>query len=486
MKNKSEIAVSKNLIDFIYLFLTDLVRIPLTHDYKSYTVSEPGYGACMLRAYIAAFNSPGTGQMSESLIKSIHKEAMSFMLDSNPGQYRNNHNHLTVYPYNMYKANVLEAYNPIYGLTKEGLKDFIHYWFNPMSDPVQYIVCEKKVDSIVTEGYFFCADRNGVKVHTFNANGCIIAPQRLNFEQAEKRIFELASQFEFTCVINPFYNEPQEKVQELTAKHMKKIINEFNTEIMNAHNSDEKITIIAKHIQRIDQLHPFLDGNIRTCYILLNKLLRDHGLSLSLLMNPNRLDVCSLDQVVEMIKQGQMYYQQVIQHSEGLIHISAEKEWNKQVQLFTCLPQKLFDIDKQLVNDFIACVIEEKPKLQNTVADNPFIFLSSPKNGLSANLLQELSLIINIKDKLHNQLVTAINNQQFDTVLRQVCANYTIDVIETVLKHQDKLSFNPLKKSSNGKNAFNWLEGNKHLDNGEKESVKSTLETFANGTNLEL
>ena len=77
-----------------------------------------------------------------------------------------------------------------------------------------------------------------------------------------------------------------------------------------ASNEEEKITGFADLVQQIDQLHPFSDANIRTCYILLNKLLFDHKMPLCILVNPNRLDCCDLEEVVRSIREGQKIFQQ--------------------------------------------------------------------------------------------------------------------------------------------------------------------------------
>ncbi|MBA3535565.1 MAG: hypothetical protein H0T84_02985 [Tatlockia sp.] len=177
----------------------------------------------------------------------------------------------------------------------------------------------------------------------------------------------------------------------------------------------------------------------------MNKLLNDHGLSLTLLMNPNRLDACSLEQVVQMIKQGQIHYHQVVQHKEGNIQLSADKELCQINQSFSCLPQKLDDIPTILIESFIATVIEGKPKQLNTSRNNPYSFLPASKKEPTEKLIEELSLLIDSKDEKHKPLITALEKKQCNLALRNICANYNIKVIEKVLNYHDILSFNPLE-----------------------------------------
>ena len=83
---------------------------------------------------------------------------------------------------------------------------------------------------------------------------------------------------------------------------------------------DDKLRIIVKHVQRIFQLQPFSGENhgVRnTCSILLNKLLRDHGFPISLLMNSYRFGCCSISELVKMVKQGQQHFQQLMEHTQG-------------------------------------------------------------------------------------------------------------------------------------------------------------------------
>ena len=79
------------------------------------------------------------------------------------------------------------------------------------------------------------------------------------------------------------------------------------------------MTVIVSHVQRISQLHPFKDGNTRVCYILLNRLLKEENLNLSLLFNPNRFDCFSIKENVAFVKQGQDYCSRLLLNSQTSI-----------------------------------------------------------------------------------------------------------------------------------------------------------------------
>ncbi len=71
---------------------------------------------------------------------------------------------------------------------------------------------------------------------------------------------------------------------------------------------DEVSTVkaIAIFCQDLDQLHLFVDGNIRSIGIfLLNKLLYDQGLEPSCMKDVNALDCLSIDEITNLIVEGQ-------------------------------------------------------------------------------------------------------------------------------------------------------------------------------------
>ena len=73
-----------------------------------------------------------------------------------------------------------------------------------------------------------------------------------------------------------------------------------------------KKRLIIDFVRRVNQFHPFSDANTRTCYILMNVLFMRHNLSPFLLINPNRLDLCTLEQVTTMVDQGVGYFKQLV------------------------------------------------------------------------------------------------------------------------------------------------------------------------------
>ena len=74
---------------------------------------------------------------------------------------------------------------------------------------------------------------------------------------------------------------------------LKGIIAQFEVNIKSAITEDEKLMAIAKFAKQVDALHPFTDGNMRTIVLLIYDLLIKNGLSLTIMANPNDLDIKS-------------------------------------------------------------------------------------------------------------------------------------------------------------------------------------------------
>lgn len=69
--------------------------------------------------------------------------------------------------------------------------------------------------------------------------------------------------------------------------------------------SERALNIICSAIQKLERMHPFIDGNCRTfCMVLLNGLLMQHGFKPAILNDPNDFDGHSIEELVALVKQG--------------------------------------------------------------------------------------------------------------------------------------------------------------------------------------
>ena len=93
-----------------------------------------------------------------------------------------------------------------------------------------------------------------------------------------------------------------------SAEHIETLIERvcehYNSAMIMAQNSEEKLRVIVSHIQEIERIHPFTDGNGRTSYILLQRMLIQNGFLPTMMFNPNHIDGFNLDAVIDEVKQG--------------------------------------------------------------------------------------------------------------------------------------------------------------------------------------
>lgn len=69
-------------------------------------------------------------------------------------------------------------------------------------------------------------------------------------------------------------------------------------------NCIQKLQAICKFLATLERVHPFNDGNCRTVYLLLQKLLTDNRFPLTILDNPNTFDGFSVNELVEDVILG--------------------------------------------------------------------------------------------------------------------------------------------------------------------------------------
>jgi hypothetical protein len=85
----------------------------------------------------------------------------------------------------------------------------------------------------------------------------------------------------------------------------------FYNEVEGAINSDEKLLAIARLHQRLEWLHPVLDGTSRTDIALMNKNLTDYGFHPAILEHPHVSSSYGLKQWVKYLKKGLVKWEQL-------------------------------------------------------------------------------------------------------------------------------------------------------------------------------
>lgn len=416
----------------------DLARIPF-QTFQAYDQREPGFAIPMLQAYITAFQMKTEGKISHELLKSIHQTAMSHMRDPGGSEYREDWGCFRINLYTFGKSKV-----PTYAATPEGIKQFVMDWIdNPMTGTHSLSFTN---DPKPGEAPFaYAIKRSAGKTLFCNLEAG--QPKAVIFN-AEKHlplfIDILKNRQDIICDITTLNSLEQSQLQAKTQLLMQNIIHDYEHEIAEAKEDNDKIKVICKYVQRIDQLHPFMDGNIRTCYILLNKLLHDFNLPLALVINPNRLDCCTVDEVVSMVKEGQDIYKSLLAHQDpNKFIINTRQEIVPEFKSFSCEGVDLKN--SKVCDDFLRTVVnaeaQELKKETPTQALIPKGFFDEiQKAGATAPLMK------------------VIKEGNYSLAFRQACAANAPLLVKSLLKFKDSLKLDVNQPSTNGHTALDWFD----------------------------
>lgn len=426
------------LPQFAYLFLMDLTKIRNT-TFEDYSSNEPGFADAMLQAYIAAFSAPPTGKLSHDFLKKINRIAMSHR--GSTGDYKTVANN-----YKVYFPQYQDKYVPNYSATYTGLMEFLLYWrmqnpsmhgvqFKSVKDPKNFFLLD------LIEGQIVCLEKNG---------------QPASHETVES----LISNIDYECIIHSGLSATG-GISELTTNAIQKTFDEFDEDMRVARTEDEKLYAIAKQVQHVAQAHPFNDGNIRTTYIALNKLLRDRGLRLSILLDPNRLDCCDLKLIVTMIKEGQRIYSNLLTHRDLTPFLACTTD--SYFETITC---PLYDIGSHLTEVFLH-EVALKESLLTTNHCHAALYTPAPNQ----EMIDKFSAIELANPECRPMFIKHISAKNYDVALRNACLHRECKTIDFLLDNCPDMDLNGTSK--NGNTALDWLE--QHEENVEIKAVKSRL-----------
>ncbi len=304
--------------NFGYLFFVDIERLEYDN-YESYEKRESGYSNALLEAYKFAFDTDIKRTISGEFIQNVHHLSMSHLPQKLPGKYKKApNNFLLGHPFPT-GAGERPALN--FNVTYDGFFQFVKTWLINEKNPIHFIHFKSPSGDEV-----FLLPVNPSESKKIRRPWVQIVKNRRvvhmeEYTEAHKVLLKkYLSNSEFKCFVNstptdlaPFLGYTKDTIDQVVAEHVDKICNNYNKAIREAISDNEKIFIIIEHIQLLAQLHPFEDGNTRTMYILLNRLLHEENLPLSLIINPNRFDCLSIGELFGLVTYGQEAYLQFCQ-----------------------------------------------------------------------------------------------------------------------------------------------------------------------------
>jgi len=163
-----------------------------------------------------------------------------------------------------------------------------------------------------------------------------LAIQKLVKSQNAPWGFQKSSQGDDAFEITTIWT-PAEKI-----KYYPIILNQYNKSISAAKTDEAKIKLIIQHMQDIEDLHFFADGNCRMVYLLLNKELLKHGFQPVILLNPNYFDQMTLDDLYDQVIQGQAAFNKFIIEDKPYDECLKNKEIQKNLQAINSKDFKIF------------------------------------------------------------------------------------------------------------------------------------------------
>lgn len=321
---------------FLFLFIVDICRIaqydnPIGQHkiLLEFLQKEPGYVSPWLEAFIYALKTP-QNELTIDNVKSIHQMAMAFEPDCNPGFFRTE-----ACQHNIFFR---EKIPPVvyYNASLKGMEEWLYDRFGSIYHRIMYHDQSSPERCWLIDTFFINIEDSAENEKYKN----------IGRQEAIQSIKDLLPTHFFLLEYLP---------QTTLDSCVQAIVKKYNDDMGSSQTSDEKISCIANFIQRLDRLHPFKNGNIRTCYILLNQLLYSHHLPLCLLLNANRLDGCAHAEIVSMIKVGQNNFQNLLHRCEEELEYF---EWSTPEEDYLCLksflvfPQVL-EVDEKIKDELI-------------------------------------------------------------------------------------------------------------------------------------
>lgn len=291
---------------YLYLFCVDIDNLSKENNYLAYECRERGYAKAWLSAYNFALSQKLDRKIYPAFIKEIQNQAMAHH-PIRKGYFKDEDNHFPLFLQKHYVHNVLTnlVRNP--NATLEGFNQLIRNWFYDEKKPTHLIHFVGNTQDVL----FYCT----AQFHFLYQNK---TGEVLKHEVFEKSVWDkvlskvgvLFRAYNFYCIVNACPSDfiTDSSIEQFVEDRVNTLCGQYNEAIVKAVEPLQKIRVIARYMQQLLQLHPFADGNIRTSYILLNRLLVEEGLSMTLLINPNRIYSFDEEELVLSIQEGQGYF----------------------------------------------------------------------------------------------------------------------------------------------------------------------------------
>ena len=432
---------------YAYLFLVDIDRIvKWKESYEDYEKREPGYAYACLQAYNYAFSTPlNRGSITEDLIKTIHQYATRHFKEKEKtaGKYKTVSTNFTICIND-------DNYLTLPNATIEGFWEFVNVWLE-RNNSTHLLTFSNPLNNKEVCHLLVHPDLRYLSLMTDNGM------EKFSKEKHQKLIEKMlnqTSQNQIKCEVHCLAEE--EVITISPAEKIKEILIDYNTQIISANTNQEKLKIIIKTIQLIEQLHLFTDGNCRTCYILLNRLLHENNLPLTIVDDMNKFDMYPISTLVTMVQQGQERFLQLANENIPLSLEAVNLPYKEDLSAFY---QHVI-----AANRTNSLPIEKSYNKNFGLFEKTEIIKEKTIQALNQELIE---ITKNLKEEEYNKLNNSLQEKKYEVLLRvAACVPSAISIVELLLANVTVLNLNVSAISMTGKTALDLAKdkGNLHAE----------------------
>ena len=239
----------KNLIPYLYLFITDIAQLPSVKRFSNYEQQEPGFALPFIEAYRHAFQAK-TDKIPD-LFQEVNAIAIKHLAKTRPGEYRNNSGHFDVSLENLVDENGNPLLVSTYSMTEKGLQEFINFWMLNESTQAHHAIVFETKEAFQDQPSFVLGylPKYGKVLWTEISPSGKIQYTPFDMETHFPIILSYARNYCYTVVLNIM---PETKTPALdTEKQMNVLAASYQREMKVAKSKNEKMTAIARYLSLI-------------------------------------------------------------------------------------------------------------------------------------------------------------------------------------------------------------------------------------------
>lgn len=323
-KSSANYEYTKVFSDEIWRFYIDYYRQVTTAGKQKgsqlFDVEEPGYMAAMLKAH-RLLNDTLHKKLTPQLILQLYRAALEGVSKTNLEEFDR---------FDRFRSNDVSGFwlklNTSDGdegnVSREGLREFLQEIIANKNENKFNILSNGSVD--VLEKALAQYEKNLDKKQGLE--------EALDF--LEDKIKNTKCKF-----ISP------SMTHKVIEENINRYLLQYEEKLKRVSSDQKKLNVIIELVQKMERLHPFIDGNCRTLVMLvLNRELIRNDFKPTMLWNPNRFDFFAIAQLRQDIMDGWIITEK---HQSGIANLNAYKTLYEYMnKLYTAADKSVFHKDE--------------------------------------------------------------------------------------------------------------------------------------------